>query len=53
MRTRFDIPRYADLAIRGILRSEEIITSSRPLHNVNEAMADAEARQGIRSMIHF
>ncbi|MDG4773538.1 zinc-binding dehydrogenase [Solwaraspora sp. WMMD792] len=53
VRTRFDIPRYAALAMRGTLRSEEIITSSRPLHNVNEAMADAEARQGIRSMIHF
>lgn len=53
VRTRADIPRYADLAIRGILRTNELITARYSLDDINDALTDAQARKGIRTMIHF
>lgn len=53
VRTRADIPRYADLAIRGILRTDALITSRHPLTSANDAFAEAHARKGIRAMIKF
>ncbi|MFC0532062.1 zinc-binding dehydrogenase [Phytohabitans kaempferiae] len=53
VRTRADIPRYADLALRGLLRTQELITSRRPLAEVNDAFADTRAHRGVRALITF
>jgi S-(hydroxymethyl)glutathione dehydrogenase / alcohol dehydrogenase len=53
VRTRADIPRYANLALRGLLHTEELITSRRPLAQVNDAFADTRAQQGVRAVITF
>jgi len=53
VRTRADIPRYADYAQRGVLQTQELITSRRPLTEVNEAFADTRARRGVRAVITF
>jgi len=53
VRTRADIPRYVDLVLRGLIRTEEMITSRRPLSAVNEAFADTRAHHGIRALITF
>lgn len=53
VRTRTDIPRYADLLMRGTLHADPLITSSRPLKDINEAFKDATARVGVRSLISF
>jgi S-(hydroxymethyl)glutathione dehydrogenase/alcohol dehydrogenase len=53
VRTRADIPRYTDLALRGLLRTQELITSRRPLAEVNDAFADTRAHCGVRALITF
>ncbi len=53
VRTRADIPRYAGLVLRGMLRTDELMTSAHPLTGVNEAMAAARSRRGVRAMIRF
>lgn len=53
VRTRADIPRYADLILRGRLRTEELLTSRHPLHRVNEAFADTRDHRGVRALVTF
>lgn len=53
VRTRSDIPRYADLALRGLLHTEPLITSTRPLDQLDHSLADARARRGVRHTIEF
>ena len=53
VRTRQDIPRYADLAVRGILHTAELVTSRRPLHEINDALDDARHHRGARAVIFF
>lgn len=53
VRTRADIPRYADLALRGQLRTQELVTSRRPLSEVDAAFADTRAHRGVRALITF
>jgi hypothetical protein len=45
------IPRLAALAARGDLRLDPLITDSRPLTELNEAMHDLETGTGIRQVI--
>ncbi|WP_457033745.1 zinc-binding dehydrogenase [Kitasatospora sp. P5_F3] len=51
--TRADIPRYAELARKGLLAADDIATHRRPLMEINEALRAAIAREGIRQMIRF
>ncbi|TQF03174.1 zinc-binding dehydrogenase [Kitasatospora acidiphila] len=53
VRSRADIPRYADLARTGMLAADDIATHRRPLQEINEALRAATAREGIRQMIRF
>ncbi|GAA4471832.1 zinc-binding dehydrogenase [Phytohabitans houttuyneae] len=53
VRTRADIPRYTDLALRGLLHTQDLITSRRPLAEVNDAFADTRAHRGVRALITF
>jgi S-(hydroxymethyl)glutathione dehydrogenase/alcohol dehydrogenase len=53
VRTRADIPRYADLILRGQLRTEELITSQHPLDGVNDAFADTRRHRGVRALVTF
>lgn len=53
VRTRADIPRYADLVHKGMLQADDIATHRRPLEEINEALRAATAREGIRQMIRF
>jgi S-(hydroxymethyl)glutathione dehydrogenase/alcohol dehydrogenase len=52
-RTRTDIPRYADLVDRGLLRADELVTTRRPLNRINDAFDDARAHRGVRAVITF
>jgi len=53
VRTRTDIPRYAELALRGLLHTRELVTSRRPLSEVDDAFADVRAHRGVRALITF
>ncbi|MDG4834873.1 zinc-binding dehydrogenase [Solwaraspora sp. WMMD1047] len=53
VRTPADIPRYADLAVRGTLRTDDLVTSRRPLPEVNAALADARSHHGVRAVLAF
>ncbi|GAA1439111.1 zinc-binding dehydrogenase [Nocardiopsis tropica] len=53
VRTRHDIPRYAELALRGTLDTERLITSIRPLAQVDDAVQAATERTGIRELLEF
>lgn len=53
VRTRTDIPRYAQLALSGVLKTEPLITSCRSLDAANEALADAHERRGVREILRF
>lgn len=53
VRTPADIPRYADMLLRGALHAEPLITSTRPLKGINDAFADASAHTGVRALIRF
>jgi S-(hydroxymethyl)glutathione dehydrogenase/alcohol dehydrogenase len=53
VRTRADIPRYADLAVRGLLRTDDLVTSRRGLDQINDALDDARAHRGARAVITF
>jgi S-(hydroxymethyl)glutathione dehydrogenase/alcohol dehydrogenase len=53
VRTRSDIPRYADLAVRGLLRTDDLVTSRRGLDQINDALDDARAHRGARAVITF
>ena len=46
-----DIPRYLDLWRAGRLDLEALITSTRPLEQVDEALADMTAGRGIRTVL--
>lgn len=46
-----DIPRYLDLWQAGRLDLEALITSTRPLDEINEAFADLNAGVGIRTVL--
>ena len=49
--SRRDIPRLLDLWRAGQLDLEGMITSRRPLAEINEAFADVAATRGIRTVI--
>jgi S-(hydroxymethyl)glutathione dehydrogenase/alcohol dehydrogenase len=53
VRTRADIPRYADLILRGLLHADELATTHRPLDRIADGLAHAQARVGARTMITF
>jgi S-(hydroxymethyl)glutathione dehydrogenase/alcohol dehydrogenase len=53
VRTRADIPRYANLIRRGLLHTEQLITSRYPLSAVNEAFDDTRRHRGVRAVITF
>lgn len=53
VRTPADIPRYGDLARRGLLHTTPLVTSRRPLTDINDALADAAAHRGVRAVITF
>ncbi|MEU9168533.1 zinc-binding dehydrogenase [Streptomyces sp. NPDC048420] len=53
VRTQADIPRYADMLLRGVLHAEPLITSTRPLKGINDALGDAAERAGVRALIRF
>ncbi|MBC8093059.1 MAG: zinc-binding dehydrogenase, partial [Pseudonocardia sp.] len=53
VRTRADIPRYAELVLRGLLYADELATAHRPLDHIAEALALAQARHGARTMVTF
>jgi S-(hydroxymethyl)glutathione dehydrogenase/alcohol dehydrogenase len=53
VRTRADIPRYANLILRGQLHTERLITSRYPLSAVNEAFDDTRCHRGVRAVITF
>lgn len=53
VRTRADIPRYAELLLRGTLHAEPLISSTRPLKGINDAYAEASACSGVRALIRF
>lgn len=53
VRTWADILRYADLAVRGLLRTDDLVTSRRGLDQVNDALDDARAHRGARAVITF
>jgi Zn-dependent alcohol dehydrogenase len=46
-----DIPRYLDLWRAGRLDLEALITATRPLDQVNEALADLTSARGIRTVL--
>lgn len=52
VRTRADIPRYAQLALGGQLHIEPLITSRTPLEKASDALDAARARRGVRAMLH-
>jgi S-(hydroxymethyl)glutathione dehydrogenase / alcohol dehydrogenase len=53
VRSPADIPRYADMLLRGLLQSAPLITSSVPLKNINDALVKARSRKGARTLISF
>ena len=53
VRTRHDIPRYAALALTGRLRTDDLVTSRRPLRDINAALTDAREHRGARAVITF
>ncbi|MFE3198509.1 zinc-binding dehydrogenase [Embleya sp. NPDC059237] len=53
VRTRADIPRYAQLALTGQLNTDLLVTSGRSLDDTNAALTDAQAHRGVREMLHF
>lgn len=53
VRTRADIPRYAQMLQRGQLHTAPLITASLPLKDINEAIRHARTRQGARTKITF
>lgn len=46
-----DIPRIIDMWQSGRLPLDEMVTARRPLEEVNEAVADAEAGKGLRTVL--
>ncbi len=46
-----DIPRIVDMWQSGRLPLDEMVTNRRPLSEVNEAVADAEAGRGLRTVL--
>ncbi len=53
VRSLADIPRFADLALAGHLLVDPLITSTVSLEQVGTAIATADRRDGIRTMISF
>lgn len=52
-RSRVDIPRYLDLYRSGRLRLDELISRTRPLEEIGEAMADLDGGEIARTVITF
>jgi S-(hydroxymethyl)glutathione dehydrogenase / alcohol dehydrogenase len=53
VRTGIDIPRYVDLYRRGSLKLDELVSRTRPLAEINEAIADMQAAQLARTVLTF
>lgn len=45
------IPRLAELAVKGALLLEPMVTDEKPIDQLNEAMAELESGEGIRQVI--
>jgi S-(hydroxymethyl)glutathione dehydrogenase/alcohol dehydrogenase len=52
-RVHADIPRYARLAADGRVDLSGLVSTRRPLGEINAAFADAGARRGVRHLIEF
>jgi 2-polyprenyl-6-methoxyphenol hydroxylase-like FAD-dependent oxidoreductase len=50
-RMRRDIPRYVELLERGTIDAGPIITSRRPLAEINDALEAAAARRGLTAVV--
>ncbi len=46
-----DIPRFVEMWQRGLLDLDAMVTSRRPLLDINEAVADMKAGRGIRTVL--
>jgi S-(hydroxymethyl)glutathione dehydrogenase/alcohol dehydrogenase len=53
VRSRADIPRYADLLVRDVLHSAPLVTAVMPLKEINNALGHARERRGARTLIAF
>ena len=52
-RSRIDIPRYLDFYRSGRLKLDELISRTRPLHEIDQAMADLDGGSVARTVITF
>lgn len=52
-RLQIDVPRLADLYLRGKLKLDEMITARYPLDQINEAVASMERGEALRNVIVF
>jgi S-(hydroxymethyl)glutathione dehydrogenase/alcohol dehydrogenase len=53
VRTVIDIPNYVDLYVAGKLKLDELVSRTRPLSQINEAVDDMKAAQLARTVITF
>ena len=52
-RFKVDMPKYVDFYQRGLLRLDEMITSARPVEDVNEAFRAMKAGEVARTVLMF
>ena len=52
-RFRVDMPQYIDFYLQGRLKLDEMITTRRPLEEVNEAFAAMKAGEVARTVLMF
>jgi len=53
VRNQIDIPRYVDLYMDGRLKLDQLVSRTRPLAQINEAVEDMKAAQIARTVIVF